>query len=283
MIRRRSEPSAGGPRSRLRGHSAASARRPVVAAMAARTRRSASLQILLLLIPWLAVSGQTNLTATGVAEFTAAYQAWDGAGFAKAAATFASATNQYWRGTVEFHRLLFLLGRPTTKTNRQESAKTLEAAVTALQRAVQLDPGHGESHAVLSTVYGLSIGANPARALWLSKPVMDHEKLARKLSPASPRVFYLAGMNRYYGPALLGGKSEGLKLLLAAEKLFEAEAGKPAGPVEPRWGRSTCLVYIGKTYDALGKPAEAEEYFRKALTLNPQDKLAQSELEKRKQ
>jgi tetratricopeptide (TPR) repeat protein len=89
-------------------------------------------------------------------------------------------------------------------------------------------------------------------------------------------------MNRYYGPSILGGKSEGLKLLLAAEKLFEAESGKPTGPVEPRWGWSTCLVYVGKTYDALGKPTEAEEYFRKALKLNPQDKLAQSELEKRK-
>ena len=41
-------------------------------------------------------------------------------------------------------------------------------------------------------------------------------------------------------------------------------------------------MYIGKTYDALGKPSEAEEYFRKALKLNPQDKLAKAELEKRK-
>jgi tetratricopeptide (TPR) repeat protein len=127
----------------------------------------------------------------------------------------------------------------------------------------------------------LSIGANPARALWLGKRLTDQEKLARKLSADNPRVLYLAGMNRYYGPSIMGGKNEGLKLLLAAEKLFEAEAGKPAGPVEPRWGWSTCLVYIGKTYDALGKPSEAGEYFRKALKLNPQDKLARAELEKR--
>lgn len=228
----------------------------------------------------------TNLTVAGVAEFSAAYQAWDGTGFVNAAVIFAKApetsTNQYWRGTAEFHRLLFLLGDPTTTTNRQASAKALESAVRALQRAVQLDPALGESHAVLSTVYGLSIAANPARGLWLGKRVMDQEKLARNLNPDNPRVLYLAGMNRYYGPALLGGKSEGLNLLLAAEKLFAAEAAKPGGPVEPRWGRSTCLVFIGKTYNALGKPAEAEQYFRKALELNPQDKLAHAELEKRK-
>jgi tetratricopeptide (TPR) repeat protein len=223
---------------------------------------------------------------TGVAEFTAAYQVWDGPGFAKAATTFASgtesSTNQYWRGVAEFHRLLWLIGEPTTTTNRQASAKALESAVAALQRTIQLDPAHGESRALLSTVYGLSIGANPARGLWLGKRVVDQEKLARKLNPDNPRVLYLAGMNRFYGPSLLGGKDEGLKLLLAAEKLFEAEAGKPQGPVEPRWGRSTCLVYIGKTYDALGKPAEAEQYFRKARDLNPQDKLVRTELEKRK-
>lgn len=242
--------------------------------------------VALLLATVSAWTAETNLTVTGVAEFTLAYQAWEGAGFAEAAATFAragdTATNQYWRGTAEFHRLLFLLGEPTTTTNRQASAKALENAIAALQRVIQLDPAHGESRALLSTVYGLSIAANPARGLWLGKRVMDQDKLARKLNPYNPRVLYLAGMNRYYGPSLLGGKDEGLKLLLAAEKLFEAEAGKPQGPVEPRWGRSTCLVYIGKTYDALGKPAEAEQYFRKARDLNPQDKLAKSELAKRK-
>jgi tetratricopeptide (TPR) repeat protein len=240
-----------------------------------------------LLLPVSAWAAETtNLTVAGVAEFSAAYQAWDGTGFVNAAAIFAKApetsTNQYWRGTAEFHRLLFLLGEPITTTNRQASAKALENAVAALQRAIQLDPAHGESHALLSTVYGLSIAANPARGLWLGKRVMDQEKLARKLSPDNPRVLYLAGMNRYYGPALVGGKDEGLKLLLAAEKLFAVEAGKPGGPVEPRWGRSTCLVYAGKTYDVLGKPADAEQYFRKALEVNPQDKLAREELEKRK-
>ena len=243
--------------------------------------------VIALLLPVSAwAADTTNLTVTGVAGFSAAYQAWDGTGFMKAAAIFAKApdtsTNQYWRGTAEFHRLLFLLGEPTTTTNRQASAKALESAVTALQRAVQLDPANGESHALLSTVYGLSIAAKPSRGLWLGKRVMDQEKLARKLNADNPRVLYLAGMNRYYGPSLLGGKDEGLKLLLAAEKLFEAEAGKPQGPVEPRWGRSTCLVFIGKTYNALGEPAEAEQYFRKALELNPQDKLAHAELEKRK-
>jgi len=46
--------------------------------------------------------------------------------------------------------------------------------------------------------------------------------------------------------------------LAAAEELVAGEAGRPAGPLEPRWGRSSCLAFIGKTYGALGKPVAAE-------------------------
>jgi len=243
--------------------------------------------VMTLLVAGTGWTAETNPTETGVAEFTTAYQAWDGAGFMKAAALFAQApdtsTNQYWRGTAEFHRLLFLVGEPATKTNRLALATALESTLVALQSAIQHDPSRGETHALLSTAYGLSIGANPARGLWLGKRLMDEEKIARQLNPNNPRVLYLVGMNRYYGPALLGGMREGLQLLLAAEKLFETEAATPGGPVEPRWGRSTCLVYIGKTYAALDKPAEADRYFRKALVVSPQDKLARIELEKRKE
>ena len=225
-------------------------------------------------------------TVTGIAEFTEAYQEWDGAGFKKAAATFAKApdslTNPYWRGVANFHRLLFLLGEPVTATNRLLSAEALEETISSLERAVLLKPDDGESHALLGTAYGLSIATNPVRTVWLGSRVLDQAKQARKLSSDNPRVLYLDGMNRFYGPSFLGGKKQGLELLLAAEKLFAMEADKPVGELEPRWGRSTCLVYIGRSYQALGKPAEAERYYRKALAVNPRDRLAQGELEKQK-
>ncbi len=241
--------------------------------------------VLLLLVSASVWAADVNpLTVAGIAEFTEAYQSWNGDGFKKAAATFAQApdsfTSQYWRGTANFHRLLFLLGEPST--SRRVTEQALEETTASLERAVQLKPDSGEAHALLGTVYGLSIAANPVRAVWLGPRVMDQEKQARKLSPENPRVLYLEGMSLFYGPSLLGGKSTALELLLAAEKLFAAEARKPAGPLEPRWGQSACLTYIGKTYDALGKPAEAEVYYRKALAVNPHDRLAQGELQKRK-
>ena len=55
-----------------------------------------------------------KLAAAGVEEFSAAYQAWDGARFAAAAELFrqactnapGSGANFYWLGAAQFHRML---------------------------------------------------------------------------------------------------------------------------------------------------------------------------------
>ena len=231
-----------------------------------------------------------KLTTAGIAEFGAAYQAWDGQRFGAAAELFrrattnapGSSTNLYWLGTAHFHRLLHLLGLKGSRTNNLPIDAALESAITAFDAALKLNDRDAESHALLGTLYGLSIARSPPRALWLGPRVMKHQKKALQYGAANPRVQYLLGMNHFHAGRLGRGKAEALKCLLKAEQLYTEEATKPGGPVEPRWGRSTCLAYIGKTYDALGKPTEAEEYFLKTLKLNPQDRLAGKEMEKRK-
>lgn len=244
-------------------------------------------RLLLLVLVFPPLVPAESLVATGIVEFTAAYQAWDEAGFARAAGIFGQAcaketnsgTNVYWKGVAEFHRLLHLLGTPT---NQVAATKALHDALATLTLAVKLDERNAENHALLGTLYGMSIAESPVRAVWLGRRVMNEQAKALEFGPTNPRVQYLLGMSHYHAPAMWGGKSEALACLLKAEKLFTAEAEQPAGPVAPRWGRSNCLAFIGKTYDALGQPAEAEKYFRKALAVNPHDKLAQSEMEKRK-
>lgn len=236
-------------------------------------------------------ASRTNeLLVAGIEEFASAYNAWDSDRFVKAAALFEKAGTQdprscdafYWQGVAEFHRLLNLLGQKQTKTTRKEAGEAMQSAIDSLEKALRLNARHAESHILLSTVYGMSIGEHSARAIWLGPRVMDHKKLAIKYDPDNPRVWYLIGMSQFHGPGMLGGKNEALQNLLKAEKLFEKQADKPRTDLDPNWGRSNCLAFIGKTYDALDKPSEAEKYFRKSLEVNPQDKLAHEELEKRK-
>ena len=228
-----------------------------------------------------------SLLSPGIDEFTKAYEAWDLKGFTAASEKFAKVCLQesklnrafYWRGAAEFHRLLNLLGRKQDDATKKAATEAMSRTMEALEQALRLDPNDAESHILLSTIYGMSIAESPVRSLWLGKRVMDHRSKALKLAPENERAYYLMGMSDYYAPELLGGKAEGLTFLLKAEHLYDAQRNKARDPLEPRWGYGSCLTFIGKTCQALEKPEQAEAYFRKALRLNPKDRLAMDGLE----
>src|SRR5512144_232903 len=86
------------------------------------------------------------------------------------------------------------------------------------------------------------------------------------------------GICQFHTAKKPSSQREALATLLAAEKLFAAEAQRPAGPLAPRWGRSSCLTFIGRTYELLGQQSEAAAYFRKALAEHPADHEARDGL-----
>lgn len=225
-----------------------------------------------------------KLTAQGIAEFTAAYQAWDGAGFAAAAKTFrraaasasATATDFYWLGAAEFHRMLQLQGSPGSEA----AAAASDSAVDALTTAVKLNERHAESHALLGTLYGMKINGNILRGARFGPRVQKHQKLALAAGANNPRVQYLLGMCRFHTAKKPAAWRETLATLLAAERLFAAEARTAAAPLEPRWGHDSCLTFIGRTYESLGEPKQAADYFRKALAIHPRDRVAQAGLKR---
>ena len=45
-------------------------------------------------------------------------------------------------------------------------------------------------------------------------------------------------------------------------------------------GIDSCLTFIGRTYELLGKRKEAADYFRKALAMHPADHLAKEGLKR---
>jgi tetratricopeptide (TPR) repeat protein len=223
-----------------------------------------------------------KLAAAGVEEFNAAYQAWDGARFATAAQLFhqactnapASLTNYYWLGTAHFHRMLQLQTLPSQPAHQSAADAAMAAALAALEKAIKLDERDAESHALLGTLYGMKIGDSLLRAMGLGPSVARHQKKALEFGAENPRVRYLLGVCQFHTAKKPAAQREALTSLLAAEKLFRAEAQKPAGPLEPRWGYSTCLTFIGRTYELLGERAKAADFFRQALAQQPSDHLA---------
>ena len=106
--------------------------------------RLLSILLLFAALPAWADAVSDQLTAAGIVEFTAAYQAWDGARFGAAAELFrqastnapANVTNFYWLGAAEFHRCLELRPDPA---NAPAADAAMAAAVDALTTAVKLD------------------------------------------------------------------------------------------------------------------------------------------------
>lgn len=227
-----------------------------------------------------------KLVEAGIREFTRAYEAWDDTGFLAAARLFqqaadadpASATHFYWLGVVHFHRVLHLRHRPAPMADPAETRAAMDAAQAALSRAVQLDPRQAESHALLGTVYGMKIEGNLVRAVRFGPRIEKHRKAALEYGPDNPRVRYLLGTCQFHTAKRPAAWREALMTLLAAEKRFAAEAQRPSGPLEPRWGYASCLTFIGRTYEQLGQRNEAAEYFRRAVALQPSNHLARAGL-----
>jgi len=231
-------------------------------------------------------SAVDGLLTAGIAEFTAAYDAWDGRRFAAAAELFRQASTNtppsaesfYWLGTAHFHHLLQIQYEPPSRTSKSATAAAMDAALVAFRQVVQLDPRHAEAHALLGTLYGMKIDGNLVRSAWYGPRIEKHRRVAIKYGTENPRVRYLLGTCQFHTAKKPSTLREALATFLAAEKLFGAEAKESPGSLEPRWGYASCLTFIGRTYELLDQRKEAVGYFKKALAIQPSDHLAREGL-----
>jgi tetratricopeptide (TPR) repeat protein len=233
----------------------------------------------------LRADGTTNLPpiVAGIAEFNAAFRAWDGERFARAAELFKQATvqepnsvtNFYWLGVTEFHHMLQL----RSVAGKADPAEAVQAAaLEALTTAVKLDEHHAECHALLATIYGIRIGDRWIRAFRLGPSAVSHSKAAMKDGATNPRVRYLLATGDHYTASGKSDLRKALNDLLLAQTYFANEATNATSPLEPRWGRSSCLTFIGLTYEKLGDRTNAANYFLKSLAEHPADSLARTAL-----
>jgi tetratricopeptide (TPR) repeat protein len=227
-----------------------------------------------------------RLTRAGIAEFSAAFQAWDGGRFAKAAHDFRKAAamtpkspvNAYWQGVASFHRMLYY--RNLNAPDHRAADAAMQDAISALESAVAIDPHHAESHALLGTLYGMKIRGGIFRAIRYGPRVQEHQKLALHSGADNPRVKYLLGTGLHHTAKNPDDFRKALATLTAAETLFLEEAKRPPALFEPHWGLSSCRTFIGLTHLKLGHKEHAADYFKKALADHPNDHIAKDQLSK---
>jgi tetratricopeptide (TPR) repeat protein len=234
--------------------------------------------------PLRTAASPTNQLVLGVDTFSRAFDDWSFEGFVAASDLFAAVAQAtpilfpafYWQGVADFHAVLWCAKpeRGEARTKAAQRLQRLERACNAFEAGLKLKPDDPECHALLSALLGVQIADHPATAIWRGPLVMRHQRLALLHGPDNPRVHYLIGSGFYHAPSFLGDRKQALVHFLKAEALFEKEADAVRDPLQPRWGRSSCLTFTGRLYQETGDHDKAVVYFQKALEANPLDKLA---------
>jgi tetratricopeptide (TPR) repeat protein len=227
----------------------------------------------------------------GIEEFKRGYDEWNGERFDRAAEMFEGVIAQepdnylpyYWKGVAQFHMILFYYGDGDQPKDEEKVKASIDAALVTLEQAVALNPDDSESYALLGVITGMKIAERPVSAVWLGSKVMKYKKQALASDPTNPRVHYLTGTSYYHAPGILGGREKSLEHFLKAEELYKREIRAKKDPLQPQWGYSTCLAFTAKVYIKEDDVERGEEYFRKALRVNPKDKLAQKGLDELKE
>jgi tetratricopeptide (TPR) repeat protein len=231
-----------------------------------------------------------DLMIRGIESFNRAYNDWDEKEFLSSMSLFKEASQagqndglaEYWIGTVYFfitQHDLFTYDKPTDKKRGIENAKR---GIEVLTRSIELAPDFCESYALRGVLRGILIKMKPSSVFTQGRKVGKDRDRALALDKFNPRVHYLTGVSFWYAPEILGGREKALEHLLEAEKLFEKEKQNTKDKVLPVWGHSTCLAFIGDIYLELKKNKNAQDYYTKALEINPADPLAQKGFKKLK-
>jgi tetratricopeptide (TPR) repeat protein len=242
--------------------------------------------IILMITVGYAHDGVLSSLQGGIDELNRGYDEWNVERFDRAAEIFEGAIARepdnylpyYWKGVAQFHMILFYYGDGDQPKDEERVEASIDAALDTLEQAVALNPDDSESYALLGVITGMKIAEKPVSAVWLGSKVIKYKKEALASDPENPRVHYLTGTSYYHAPGILGGSEKSLEHFLQAEELYEREIRANKAPLQPQWGYSTSLAFTAKVYVKEGDLERGEEYFQKALRVNPRDKLAQKGL-----
>jgi len=164
--------------------------------------------------------------------------------------------------------IFFRYNPASTKADKEMAEKFVDAGIQHLEKAVQLDKKFAEAYALLGSMYGEKIGANPLLGMTLGPKSGMYMDKARELSPENPRVVYLDAIGKNFTPPMFGGgKDKAVSGLYHATELFSK--WQSPDPLAPDWGHAECYAWLGNLLAEQKKMAEARTAFEKSLALRP--------------
>jgi len=162
---------------------------------------------------------------------------------------------------------VILMGIYESLGERSEMEESIEKAIRAFKKSIELNGRFAESYSYLGFVYGRKIGLKGILAgpLYGAKIKKSHQE-ALRLDSLNPIVQVNNGINYLYTPQMWGGDRK--KAIECFEKAIQLAPNFVDG-----------YIWLGTVYEAKDKK-RAIEIYEKAVEVNPNSGWAKSKLEK---
>ncbi len=155
----------------------------------------------------------------------------------------------------------------------QEAKKYLDKAEAAALLLIKKQYKESQAHAYLAAFYGFRVSLSILKAPTMGPKCLEQVELALSKDKQNPFAYLQRGNALYYRPTLFGGsKEKAIPYFLKAEQLMVAH------DVKEDWNYLNVLALIGLGYLETGQPKKADQYFKKALALEPRFSWVKDEL-----
>jgi hypothetical protein len=121
-----------------------------------------------------------------------------------------------------------------------------DKAEALLNKAETISKDNSEIYIVKKMIASLRMMADPmSRYMQYGPKAQEALEVARKLNPENPRIYLLAGQDKFFTPEQFGGSKEEAKKLFE-EALKKYDSFKAASELDPSWGRSTTQYFLAQ-------------------------------------
>ncbi|MCL1066238.1 tetratricopeptide repeat protein [Shewanella olleyana] len=146
--------------------------------------------------------------------------------------------------------------RSVSKRALDEAQSTLESILTREDDA--------ESMALLASVYGMQISADPSKGQILGMKSGVLLERAEQLTPNNPRIALVKAMSAFYTPTEYGGGME------KAKQFASVAIERYQNPCDDIcWGHSEAYTWRGLAQQELGNQQGAEQDWQQAIDIDP--------------
>lgn len=176
----------------------------------------------------------------------------------------------YYIGYNDFRLAMFY--RAQGKKDLQ--LKHLEEGIEHFNASLSLSRDFTESQALLALLLGQKALLNPAQMAELGMQAQGAIEEARLFGQENPRVALISSIMYSFTPEQFGGsKTKAMEEIQRSLSLFEAE--EQHDDRFPDWGHGDALVFAARLQMEAKAFDLAEQSLKKALQLNPADRMAQ--------